>query len=58
MGGFHKWGVPLYRWMVFMENPNLIAGWFKATPILGNLHPMTELSRTGTCVLKKHHFAC
>ena len=37
-GGFHKWMIP-NSWMVyFMENPNLIAGWFRVTPIYGTPH--------------------
>ena len=36
-GGFQLvMGVPLYRWMVYMEKPILLNGWFGGTPILSH----------------------
>ena len=50
MGGFHKWLVPLSRWMVdVMENP--IWKWmiFRGTHVFGNLDMGIEI---------KHHLVC
>ena len=40
-GGFHLWGIPIAVWFM-MENPT---GWFRGTPISGNLHVRTIYSQ-------------
>ena len=45
----HKWGYPIYSWMVISWKIPIQNGWFKCSPILGNLHLMTrtEASKLG-----------